>query len=265
MIPLEPHVLSNASSQRSIIGRRVEVLDSTDSTNDRCHERATGEEADGLVIIAEHQSSGRGQRGRVWSAPRFSSLLFSILLYPKNELATAPFLTAWAASAVAELLRDRSLDARIKWPNDVLIGGHKICGILVEKRVATVVGIGINVSIKPDEFPSDLRLPATSLEIETSQPVDRTEFFNELLNRLDTSYQTALSNGPQDIWWRWPALAENLIDTSVLITTTSEQFAGRLIELRPDRGARLILSNGTSKTVSPEHLLRVERRLEPGT
>lgn len=265
MIPLQSDDLASASAGRSMIGRSVTILEDTDSTNDRCHDCADHPEADGLVIVAEHQSSGRGQRGRVWSAPRYSSLLFSVLLYPKNELASAPFLTAWAASAVAEVLREWSLDARIKWPNDVLIERRKICGILVEQRVATVVGIGLNVAIKPDEFPNDLRLPATSLEIETGRKVDRTELFNALLDRLDSSYQSAVSNGPHDIWWRWPALAENLIDTPVLVTTPSEQLTGRLIELRPDRGARVILSNGSTRTITPEHLLRVERQPDLGT
>lgn len=265
MTPLKREAVQYASSRRSTIGRQIEILESTDSTNDRCHERSDQSDTNGLVIIAEHQRSGRGQRGRVWSAPPYSSLLFSVLLYPKNELASAPFLTAWAASAVAEVLRDWSLDARIKWPNDVLIDGRKICGILVEQRIATVVGIGLNVAIKPDEFPDDLRLPATSLEVETGRQIDRTELFNTVLDRLDTSYQSALSNGPHEIWWRWPALAENLIDASVLITTTSEQLIGRLVELRPDRGARVLLLNGTSRTILPEYLLRVERQPEPGT
>jgi BirA family biotin operon repressor/biotin-[acetyl-CoA-carboxylase] ligase len=265
MNPLKRESVQSASSRRSTIGRQIEILESTDSTNDRCHELADHSGADGLVIIAEHQTSGRGQRGRVWSAPRYSSLLFSVLLYPTNELAAAPFLTAWAASAVAEVLRERSLDARIKWPNDVLIEGRKICGILVEQRIATVVGIGLNVAVKPDEFPDDLRLPATSLEMETGQSIDRTELFNNLLDRLDSSYESAVLNGPNEIWWRWPALAENLIDAPVLITTASEQLIGRLVELRPDRGARVLLPSGTSRTILPEYLLRVERQPEPGT
>ena len=265
MTPLFRTEVDRTASSRQIVGRRVEILSDTDSTNDRCHDRATNPADEGLVIIAEHQSAGRGQRGRVWSAPRYSSLLFSILLHPKGELATAPFLTAWAASAVAEVMRERSLDARIKWPNDVLIDGRKICGILVEQRIATVVGIGLNVAIEPDDFPSDLRLPATSLQIETGQPVDRTALFNQLLDRLDKSYSAALLQGPQEIWWRWPALAENLIDRDVLVTTTTEQCAGRLVELRPDRGARIVLPNGTPRSIPPEHLLRVERQAEPGS
>ena len=265
MTPLDRTDVDYSASSRQIIGRRVDILDDTDSTNDRCHDQAASLTDEGLVIIAEHQSAGRGQRGRIWCAPRYSSLLFSVLLRPTGELADAPFLTAWAASAVTELLRERSLDARIKWPNDVLINSRKICGILVEQRIATVVGIGLNVSLQPDDFPSDLRLPATSLQIETGHAIDRTALFNQLLDRLDKSYAAALLQGPQEIWWRWPALAENLIDRDVLVTTTTEQCAGRLVELRPDRGARIVLPSGMPRTIPPEHLLRVERQADEGS
>ena len=166
MIPLDRAIVDGATSSRDMIGRHVEILSETDSTNDRCHERAWDKKEEGLVIVAEYQSSGRGQRGSTWSAPRYSSLLFSILLFPEEELASARFLTAWAASGVASVLRERGIDSRIKWPNDILIDGRKICGILVEQRIGTVVGIGLNVSIPTGRISKQ---PSTSCHITSNR------------------------------------------------------------------------------------------------
>lgn len=259
MIPLDEPRLRSLLDGHELVGRYLQVLPSTDSTNERCHERASDRGAEGLVIVAEHQTSGRGQRGRVWSAPPGSSLLFSVLLFPEERLANAGFLTAWAASAVCEELRRDGLEAAIKWPNDVLVRGRKICGILVERRQATVVGIGLNVSIQPHEFPDELRLPATSLETERKEAVDRTEYLARILRRLDVSFAESQREGPEPLYQRWRALAEPLEGASVRLTTTTGYEHGRLIECNPGAGAWLTLPDGSTRHVSPEVILRVER------
>lgn len=241
------------------VGRRIEYLPETASTNDLGHLRAESPDSGGLVLVADYQTAGRGQRGRTWNAPPGAALLFSVVLHPERELSTPHFLTAWAASAVAEATRDMGLDARIKWPNDVLVAGRKLCGVLVERRKAVVVGVGLNVAVPPEAFPRDLRIPATSLETELGRPADRTEVFLEVLRRLDDAYADALRAGPQVVWQRWPALAENLIDAHVLATTAEGALAGMLVELRPDRGARVQLASGNIVGIPPEQLLRVER------
>lgn len=261
MIPLDPIRLHQLRARTRIIGKEVRVLDETDSTNDRCQELAGDRSLEGLAIFAEHQTSGRGQRGSVWSAPAGSSLLFSILLFPEGDLAQPNFLTAFAALAIAEQLQASfQLDARIKWPNDLLVRGWKIAGILVERGMGTVVGIGLNVSIQRSEFPSDLRVPATSIVAETGHAVDRTRLAGEVLARLDAIYVEARDSGVAKLWPRWEEHVEEFDDQVVAATTRRERIVGRLLGLRPDRGARVARADGTVACIPPEELLRIERQ-----
>ena len=131
------------------LARRVLVFDRIDSTNSRLMELAGQPESDGLAFLADEQSAGRGQHGRRWLAPPRSSVLLSILLYPDEAINRPALLTAWAAVCVADVFRRLSgIAPTIKWPNDVLVRGRKVCGILIEqsrqgKTPATVVGIGL--------------------------------------------------------------------------------------------------------------------------
>ncbi|HEY1191014.1 MAG TPA: biotin--[acetyl-CoA-carboxylase] ligase, partial [Gemmata sp.] len=141
------------------IGRRVLVFDAIESTNSLGAELARRDEsADGVVLIADHQLAGRGQYGRTWVSRPQSSLLMSAVLRTPPDLRRPVVLTAWAAVAVAEaVLTLTGAQARIKWPNDLLIRGKKVCGILIEQTstgagVTTVAGIGLNLTQTADEF-----------------------------------------------------------------------------------------------------------------
>jgi BirA family transcriptional regulator, biotin operon repressor / biotin---[acetyl-CoA-carboxylase] ligase len=141
------------------IGRRVLVFDHVDSTNTRGAALAdTDPDADGLVLIADQQTAGRGQYGRVWQSRPGSSLLMSVVLKTPPELRRPVILTAWIAVSVAEaILSLTGVQTRIKWPNDLLIRGKKVCGILIEQSgtsgsVNTVAGIGLNLTQTADEF-----------------------------------------------------------------------------------------------------------------
>jgi BirA family biotin operon repressor/biotin-[acetyl-CoA-carboxylase] ligase len=197
--------------------------------------------------------------GRAWVAPPESALLFSLLLFPPESLNRSEFLTAWSAVAVAEEIRFQfGLDGRIKWPNDVRIDDRKLCGILVERRVGTVVGIGLNVATRPEEFPVELRGCATSMRIECGREIDRTELAADLLFRLDRLYQEALDVGPISVWERWSDLAEDLAERPIVATTRRRQIAGRLLDVRPDRGARVVLPDGSVARIPSEELVRIE-------
>src|SRR5262245_20280596 len=130
------------------IGRRWLHYPEIDSTNRIATQFANDPANHGLVITADAQTSGRGQYERRWTTPRGSSVLMSVLLFPPSEFRRASILTAWAAVSVCKLIGDRTrLEPTIKWPNDVLIRGRKVCGILCEGAAAhVVVGIGINVN-----------------------------------------------------------------------------------------------------------------------
>src|SRR5580704_4589993 len=135
------------------LARRVLVYDRLDSTNSHAASLADDPANDGVAVLARAQSAGRGQHGRTWQCPEGMGILLSLLLFPPAELRRPVVLAAWAANAVCETIRRAiNLEARIKWPNDVLIQGRKVCGILVEQARGTVVGIGLNVHQPPEVF-----------------------------------------------------------------------------------------------------------------
>jgi BirA family transcriptional regulator, biotin operon repressor / biotin---[acetyl-CoA-carboxylase] ligase len=152
---------------------------------------------EGAVAVAEEQTAGRGRLGRRWFAPPRSSLLMSLNLRPDVPTPRLPGLTIVGASAVADTLAGLlGLDPKIRDPNDVLIGGRKVAGILAEAREERVVlGIGINVNLTPDELPKDVDTPATSLAIECGRRVNRADLLSLLLHELEEGYEIWLSEG----------------------------------------------------------------------
>lgn len=173
------------------VGWRVEVVEATPSTNAAVAERARAGEEPGLVLVTEHQTAGRGRLDRSWETPARSSLTFSVLLRPDVPPASWSWLPLLTGYAVQAALADRLPDVALKWPNDVLVddgsgAGRKVCGILVE-RVETgdgpvaVVGVGINVDQTLDELPVAL---ATSVSLETGEPVERTGLLGQVLGSL---------------------------------------------------------------------------------
>jgi len=138
----------------------------TDSTNSRARELVEAGAAGGTVVTAREQTAGRGRQGRVWTAPEGKALLYSAILRPLDERhLLLPLSVPLAVCAAAEALRPGS-ECQVKWPNDVWFEGRKLAGILIEAKPQdgwAVIGVGLNLSIEPDEFPDDLRQPAISL------------------------------------------------------------------------------------------------------
>jgi BirA family biotin operon repressor/biotin-[acetyl-CoA-carboxylase] ligase len=172
-------------------GWRVEVVEATPSTNAALADRARAGEQPGLVLVTEHQTAGRGRLDRAWETPARSSLTFSVLLRPDVPATSWSWLPLLTGYAVQAALADRLPDIALKWPNDVLVddgsgAGRKVCGILVE-RVETadgpmaVVGVGINVDQTLDELPV---ATATSISLETGEPVERTGLLGQVLGSL---------------------------------------------------------------------------------
>jgi BirA family biotin operon repressor/biotin-[acetyl-CoA-carboxylase] ligase len=138
----------------------------TDSTNSRARELVEAGAPGGTVVTAREQSAGRGRQGRVWTAPEGKALLYSAILRPLDERhLLLPLSVPLAVCAAAEALRPGS-ECQVKWPNDVWLEGRKLAGVLIEAKPQdgwAVIGVGLNLSIEPDEFPDDLRQPAISL------------------------------------------------------------------------------------------------------
>jgi BirA family transcriptional regulator, biotin operon repressor / biotin---[acetyl-CoA-carboxylase] ligase len=179
-----------------VIGREIIVLEQTGSTNDAILQIANANSKEGLVVFAEHQTAGRGQRGNRWESAAGKGLWFSILLRPKIDLASSPQLTAWAAEAVSGAIQNEfSLTPAIKPPNDVHIGGRKVAGVLVEMRAQekaphlAIAGIGVNVNQSREDFPKELQNRAISLATALGKQIDRQSFAIALLRKLDRTYR----------------------------------------------------------------------------
>jgi len=184
------------------IGREIIVLEQTGSTNDAILQIATADSNEGLVLFAEHQTAGRGQRGNRWESAAGKGLWFSILLRPRIDLASSPQLTAWAAEAISGAIENEfSLTATIKLPNDVQIDERKVAGVLVEMRAQknaphlAIAGIGINVNQSREDFPKELQSRAISLAMARGKQVDRQKFAIALLRKLDRTYRELFGKG----------------------------------------------------------------------
>jgi len=180
----------------TVIGREIIVLEQTGSTNDAILRIATSNSKEGVVLFAEHQTEGRGQRGNRWESAAGKGLWFSILLQPRIDINNSPRLTTWAAEAISDLIQNEfSLKATIKLPNDVEIDGRKVAGVLVEMRAQekaphlAIAGIGINVNQSLEDFPRELQSRAISLAMALDRQVNRQKFAIALLRNLDRSYR----------------------------------------------------------------------------
>jgi len=184
----------NRALRGAMIGREIFVLRETTSTNDAIT-RLGNDATEGVVIFAETQTAGRGQRGNRWESQQEKGLWFSTLLQPDISIAESASLTTWAAQAIAGTLwEEYRVAALVRLPNDVYVKDKKIAGVLVEMRArpasthAAVLGIGVNVNHAEDDFSNDLRARATSLRLELSRMIDRNDVAIALLNRLDATY-----------------------------------------------------------------------------
>lgn len=148
------------------------------------------DEAEGAVAVAEEQTEGRGRLGRSWHAPARTSILVSVLLRPDVAPARLPELSLVAGGAVAEAIADvTGLEPAIKFPNDVLLGGRKVAGILAESSEGRVVlGVGLNANQTEDQLPPDTETEPTSLRLELGEPVDRQQLLVAVLARLEQAY-----------------------------------------------------------------------------
>ena len=153
------------------------------------------DDPEGAVAVAEEQTEGRGRLGRTWHAPARTSVLVSVLLRPEIEPSRLPELSLVAGGAVAEAIADvTGIDPAIKFPNDVLVGGRKVAGILAESSEGRVVlGVGVNANQTADELPGDAQTQPTSLRIELDEPVDRAALLAAILLRLEGAYDRWLT------------------------------------------------------------------------
>ena len=237
------------------VAQRIEYFSETDSTNLRAQDLGEQGAEHGTVVIAEAQSSGRGRMGRSWSSPAGVNLYTSVLLRPQLlpiQAAQLTFLSAVAVARAVEVVAD--VKVTVKWPNDILLDGKKIAGLLNELSAEmegihyAVLGIGVNLNMTADQFPDDLRYPATSLLISTGQPVDRLVFAQELYRQLDSLYQLFCAEGFVPVRLAWESLFD-LIGSRVEVDCGGQFFCGNVAGIADDGALLLGLDNGGKQEI----------------
>ncbi|MBU6410212.1 MAG: biotin--[acetyl-CoA-carboxylase] ligase, partial [Verrucomicrobia bacterium] len=248
-----------------VIGRDVRVFEETTSTNDVAEKLARDGAAEGVVIFAESQSRGRGRLGRQWLSPPRQGLWFSILLRPLLRPQETTQLTVMAATALRRAIsHETSLEVKIKWPNDILIGGKKVAGILTEMsaeldRVRHVIlGIGVDVNQQAGDFPPELRRSATSLRMECGVAVSRAALAAAALRELDADYERLRAGKFGAVADEWENFCATL-GGNVTVQIGDERFHGRA-EALDETGALLLRTeHGRLKTIHGGDVLPEKR------
>lgn len=235
------------------LGSTVLRFDRVSSTNDVAKDFASSGAREGLCVIAKEQTAGRGRQGRNWSSPAGEGLYMSVVLRPAIQPSEAGTITLASAIAVAETLRlDYETDAEIKWPNDVMVRGRKICGILIESAIQNdkldyiVLGIGVNTG--QSSFPEDVVNTATSLWLETRRAISPGDFAEALLPRLEHWYLSALSD-QAGIISCWEKLSPSSQNCRVSVETSDGSIEGVTRGLTSSGGLTVELANGEKREV----------------
>jgi BirA family biotin operon repressor/biotin-[acetyl-CoA-carboxylase] ligase len=238
-----------------VIGREIRYLAVTDSTNRQAYTLGEAGAEEGTVVIAEEQSAGKGRLGRSWSSPPGVNLYLSVVLRPPLPPYAAPQLTFLSALAVSRTIAAiTGLAPTHKWPNDVLLDGAKVAGLLNEMSAETevihyvILGIGVNLNMQSEQFPADLRYPATSLALEKGEIISRTTFARTLLRHLDRLYDLYLEVGFPPILKAWEAYFD-LMGRQVEVDYQSRCVQGRVEGLDDDGALLLRLPDGQSEKV----------------
>ncbi|MGA8943871.1 MAG: biotin--[acetyl-CoA-carboxylase] ligase [Thermoactinomyces sp.] len=239
-------------------GQQIEYVYSTPSTQILAHKLAKDGAPEGTVVVAEEQVEGRGRMGRFWYSPPETGIWMSLILRPPIPLVDASHLTLLASVAVrAAIEKETGLKIRIKWPNDLLIDGKKVCGILTELRGEhdqihyVIMGIGMNVNVNESDFPIELRKTGTSLAMESGRIIHRASLVASILGELEQTYFTYLQEGFSTIRERWEQGAGMLGE--IITARTAQGSVTGIAERINEQGALLIrTSSGTVPVYSAE-------------
>ncbi|KUP08037.1 biotin--acetyl-CoA-carboxylase ligase [Bacillus coahuilensis m2-6] len=227
------------------LGQHIIHYDTIDSTQKIAHQLVQEGAPEGTMVISEEQTIGRGRLTRNWYSPKYTGIWMSIILRPNLPPVKAPQFTLITAVAVAKAITEvTGLEAEIKWPNDILIQGRKVTGILTElvaesDRInAIIIGIGMNVNQTVEDFPEELKTVATSLLIEGNEPSKRSELVKEILIGLEKYYALYMTEGFYPIKLLWESYAIS-IGKQVIARTFNETIEGTALGITDDGVLRL--------------------------
>lgn len=229
-------------------------FDSLPSTNTEAARQAAAGADEGLVVVAREQTAGRGRRARAWASPKDAGLYFSIVLRPRLRVEEWPLLTLTAALAVADALREAcGLRVDIKWPNDIMAGGRKLCGILAEAVEsaggrACVVGVGVNLT--RDAYPPELEGTAVSVEEAAGVRLTADALVEELVCAIDVWYaRLQAADGAREVIREWRARSSYAEGKRVRVTLGDETFEGVTRGVEGDGALRVEADGGEIKIV----------------
>lgn len=219
------------------VGRKVMYFDSISSTNDKAKELATLGEGEGAVIIAEEQTKGKGRLGKNWISPKGKGIWMSIILRPDINPVHASKVTQVAAAAVSTSISKMGIKNLIKWPNDIVVGNKKVCGILTEmsgelNRINyIVVGIGINVNIDIEELPNEVKGIATSLKEEYGERISRKKLTAEILNNFEELYKELVKENKISKSIQICRQYSAILGKEIRVIMRGEEIRGKAIDL----------------------------------
>ena len=240
------------------LGKRIYHFFKTDSTNSVAMLLGELGEPNGTIVIAEEQTAGRGRAGHTWHSEKTNGIYMTVLLRPPIAPQQAPLITLVAGLAVREAIAEQTgLVPDLRWPNDLLFGRKKFCGILTEMNAEQdqihFVAVGIGINVNHERVPDDLSAIATSLRIETKRVHSRVEIVIRLLRHLDSYYNRFLSDGPEAIVSRFCEVSSYARGKRVRIATATGTYTGTteglepggLLRVRRDDGRTLPVIAGT--------------------
>ena len=238
-----------------LLGNRIFVSRVVASTNDWAEELASFGAEEGTITIAETQTGGKGRLGRQWVSPK-GGLYFSVVLKPKVKPAEAVGLVFVAGLAVAGVLREAyCLRVETKWPNDVLVDGKKVCGVLSEMNSTgntvnfIVLGVGLNANFVVEEtLPEELWEKTISIEVALGRRVRLEELFRALVEKLEAVYDRFLKEGLSVILEEWKSYAD-FLGKEVEVRVDSEKFVGLALDVDGEGALVVKLKDGTVKRV----------------
>ncbi len=252
------HIRNSLDTKR--IGKRIEYLAETTSTNDAAWRLVASETqdlpGDGLVVLSEHQTAGRGRLGRPWHSPRGASLLCSIVVTDRDCRFRGDEVVLLCAVATCDAVaKATSVNPRIKWPNDLMVNQRKLAGILIESKSignegrTFVCGIGINCLQQRGHLAPELTDTATSLELESPLPVDRTRVACDLLAEFDAWLGAVETDGPEVLRRAWLHRCEPM-GRHIRLRCRGEIYAGTTVDVDPSAALVVQLDSGHRRAFS---------------
>ncbi|MFS0863375.1 biotin--[acetyl-CoA-carboxylase] ligase [Fredinandcohnia sp. 179-A 10B2 NHS] len=237
--------------ETKFMGRNIHFEETVTSTQKIAHRLAYEGAKEGTIVVAEEQNSGRGRLDRVWFSPKHTGIWMSIVLRPSIPPSKAPQLTLLAAVGVVQAIQEvTGMEPDIKWPNDILLKGKKVVGILTELQAETdrinsvIIGIGINVNQQSNDFPQPLKEIATSLAIEKGVKIDRARLIQCILLKIENLYNEYLKSGFTVVKLLWESYATS-IGKNIVARTLQGSIEGQAIGIT-DEGVLMIEdSSGT--------------------